>query len=122
MRDQFISQILGAISPGQTFDNPGGGTSKIKSISERGIYYKRGSSTISITFDDMYAAYDHFKGGEVTSTELRTFLPAVFDSMARPAGHSCNCTFFFMVLQEAGLAGPLEGAGVRGNPYSVELI
>jgi hypothetical protein len=45
----------------------------------------------------------------------------IFDSNARPAGHSCNCTFLFLVLKEIGLCGEIKGAGKAGNPFYVDI-
>lgn len=120
-RDEFIGRIRGAISVGITFRNPGGGTSRIENVNPRYIAYVRGHSTITFSLHHLYYAYAHFAGRRVSSTDLREFAPSIFDSAARPAGHSCNCTFFFQVLQEAGLASSLQGTGVRGDPYAVTL-
>lgn len=100
-------------------DNPGGGTSRIVAYSDTNVSYIRGSSRIAVAFTDLYAAYSSFKGKHVSSSDLRAFRPSVFDSAARRAGHSCNCTFLFCILNELNLSGPISGSGVRGNPYSV---
>ena len=120
-RSQFVQAARRAISPGREFTNPGGGTSRIKKVGSERISYVRGKSTIIISFQDLGDAYEEFKGRRVSSSDLRTFAPSVFDSTARPAGHSCNCTFFFLLVQETGLAGPLQGAGTRGDAYAVFL-
>lgn len=121
-KDQFKRAILREVPIGQTFNNPGGGTSMLNNISVKGISYVRGNTTIYVSFDSLYSAYDNFKGRRVSSTDLRAFAPSVFDSAAQPAGHSCNCTFFFQLLNRIGLSGPVQGRGVRGNPYSVVLV
>ena len=117
----FFRAIDQELTPGHTFVNPGGGTSRISKIDDREIHYVRGSSTIRVSLADLYSAYRQFLGQRVTSTDLREYAPNVFDSSARPAGHSCNCTFFFMLLQEIGLADATEGEGKRGSPYSVKI-
>jgi hypothetical protein len=70
----------------------------------------------------MFDAYARFKGGQMSSSDLKKIKPAVFDSQARPAGHSCNCTFLFMVLKEIGLITRIQGNGVSGNPFFVVLL
>ena len=117
--NEFRDRIRRAVTPGSTFQNPGGGTSLVKNLNNERISYIRGSSTISVSLADLFSAYKAFHGKRVSSTDLRKFSPAVFDSHGRPAGHSCNCTFLFEVLDRAGLAGDRSGSGVRGNPFSI---
>lgn len=119
--NKFAKLIRDVFPIGSRFENPGGGTSLITSFTPGKVAYKRGNSTIYVAFEDLYSAYSHFKGSVVTSTDLKTFLPSVFDSAARPAGHSCNCTFLFEVLERVGLADELSGRGVRGDPFKVEI-
>lgn len=120
-RDQFLSAIGAVVVPGDTFENPGGGTSRVVTIDSHAVSYIRGNSTFSVALSDLHDAYERFRGQRVSSSDLRAHKPAVFDSKARPAGHSCNCTFLFSLLQAADLAGPLLGSGVRGDPYAVEV-
>jgi hypothetical protein len=121
-RQEFIHAARIALPSGYMFDNPGGGTSRILSVDEKAITYLRRNSSIRVQFADLFRAYDQFKGRKVSSTDLRGFAPAVFDSNARPAGHSCNCTFLFHLLQRLSLTdGPLEGRGVRGDPFSISI-
>jgi hypothetical protein len=120
--DTFLTSIKRVFPVGTVIDNPGGGTSTIVGFSDRHASYKRGRSTISVAFADLHEAYSHFRGEEVTSTDLREFRPSVFDSAARPAGHSCNCTFLFRLLEGLRLSGQIDGSGVRGNPYSVRVF
>jgi hypothetical protein len=120
-RNQFVEAAQRAILPGQELANPGGGTSRIKSVRNGRISYVRGKSTISVSIHDFADTYEEFKDRRVSSSDLRTFRPSVFDSDARPAGHSCNATFFFLLVHEMGLAGPLEGTGTRGDPCAVFL-
>ena len=119
--DEFKAQIERSTPAGTVLDNPGGGTSKIIGFSSTKISYKRGSSTITVAFDDLHATYLRFKGQRVTSNDLKVFAPKVFDSAARPAGHSCNCTFLFLLLSQIDVGGEIEGAGVRGNPFAIEI-
>ena len=121
-RQEFIHAARQAFPSGYEFDNPGGGTTRILSVDAIGIAYRRGNSRISVQFADLYSAYERFKGRQVSSTDLRRFSPSVFDSNARPADHSCNCTFLFHVLQRLAVTdGPLEGRGVRGDPFSISI-
>lgn len=119
---EFVRRIREALPIGTVIDNPGGGTSKITGFTDERISYVRGSSTISVKLVDLHSAYESFCGKQVTSSELKKFAPAAFDSQARPAGHSCNCTFLFGALERAGLAGTLTGSGVRGAPFSAVFI
>ena len=121
-RQEFIRAARNAFPSGYTFDNPGGGTSHILGVGGNAIAYRRGNSSIRVLLTDLYRAFDSFRGQRVTSTDLRRFAPSVFDSNARPAGHSCNCTFLFHLLQRLELTdGGLEGRGVRGDPYSLVI-
>lgn len=118
---EFATSVQSVFPVGAIVDNPGGGTSRIASITESTVSYVRGNSTISVAFSDLYDAYNHFQGQYVSSSDLRAFRPSVFDSTARPAGHSCNCTFLFRTLERLELSGPITGSGVRGGPYGVTI-
>lgn len=120
--EEFKGRLLTEVSPCTVFQNPGGGTSRIKSITDERLSYVRGVSTISVRLLDLYSAYRHFAGTRVSSSDLRAFLPSVFDSKARPAGHSCNCTFLFELLGHVGLANSRSGSGTRGAPYSMVIV
>lgn len=97
-RSDFITAVIKAFPVGTVIANPGGGTSTITGYTVSSVSYVRGRSTIVVAFSDLYAAYNAFKGKDVTSTELRAFMPTVFDSAARPTGHSCNCTFLYQAI------------------------
>jgi hypothetical protein len=103
---------------GTVFDNPGGGTSTIVGYNDDKVSYVRGRSRMYLSYSDILAAYDTFHGKRVTTTALKKFAPAVFDSEARPAGHSCHCTTLFVLLGGLGLADGIQGNGVRGNPFT----
>jgi len=118
---RFVSNLKIAFPVGTVVTNPGGGTSTIVGVSESTISYIRGRSTIVVRFTELYDAYSNFKGGRCTSSDLRAYKPGVFDSTARPAGHSCNCTFLFRALEALRISGPITGTGVRGNPFSVDI-
>lgn len=117
--NEFIAAVKTAFPVGTVIDNPGSGTSKIVGYSGTDIFYVRGSSRIAVTFTDLHETYSAFRGKHVSSSDLRSFRPSVFDLAARPAGHSCNCTFLFCILKELNLSGPISGSGVRGDPYAV---
>ena len=103
-RDDFISLILTNIAIGEVFQNPGGGTSTIKRFDNEKIVYQRGNSDITLKMEKIYNAYEAFQGNFVTTNDLKKFDNS-FDSTARnPSGHSCNCTFSFLLLAKAGLA------------------
>ena len=118
----FADAVREALPEGTVIPNLGGGTSTIVRHNRSHISYRRGASSISVRFADLCAAYSYFRGRRVTSTDLRRYQPFVFDSAARPAGHSCNCTFMFTVLNAIGLCGPIEGSGMRGDPFAVQVF
>jgi hypothetical protein len=97
------------------------GTSEILKITDTKISYRRGKSKITVSFDDLFKAYSHFQGKRVTSSDLKKFLPSIFDSRARPAGHSCNATFLFTLLQHIGASGNIMGNGKAGDPFFVQI-
>ena len=119
--DTFKKKVKEAIPVGTVLQNPGGGTSVIVSYSDSGISYKRGNATIYVSFRDLFDAYSHFEGQQVTSSDLKSYAPSIYDSNARPAGHGCNCTFLFMVLCRLPLVVRIEGSGVRGDPFQVYI-
>jgi hypothetical protein len=122
MTFEKFSAVFRAFFPVDTVvDNPGGGTSKITKYSGVKVLYKRGRTVIPVSLKELHGAYEHFKGSVVSSAELRKFKPAVFNSAARPAGHSCNCTFFFCALSKLNLSGPLLGSGVAHHPFSAAI-
>jgi hypothetical protein len=106
---------------GAVWTNPGGGVSTIISVSAERISYRRGKSVMSVSIWDLFDAYALYRGRRVSTTELRAFRPVVFDSAARPAGHSCNCTIFFLLLERMGVVEGIQGKGVCGNPFYVDI-
>jgi len=116
---QFYDQLLISLPIGTILNNPGGGTTKISSYTKDNLAYVRGKSKIRVSIHDLYSAYSRFNGQVVTSTELRAYLPRVFDSKVN--GHSCNCTVLFMALKQMGLTGSIKGTGKRGDPFKVIL-
>ncbi len=119
---EFNELIEASIPVGTILENPGKGTSEISGYSDKNISYIRRKSTIRVAFKDLFNAYSHFRGQQVSSSMLKDFESKVFDSNARPAGHSCNCTFFFLILVRLNLAGKIEGKGVTRNPFFVNIF
>ena len=119
--DEFSLKLHQAVMPGIIFVNPGGGTSEVISVSSSKISYRRKSSTMTIRIESLYDAFSAFRNSRMSSPDLRAKWPVIFDSQARPAGHSCNATFLFLCLKEMGLISQIMGQGVRGNPYYVDL-
>lgn len=119
--EEFKSSIKVNIPVDTALENPGGGTSKIISYSENGVTYKRRNSAIYVSFEDLFSAYNYFKGLRVTSTDLKDYNHTTFDSHTANAGHSCNCTFLFLVLNRIGVVEEIKGRGVRGDPFFVDI-
>lgn len=118
---KFQALIKEALSDGDTFHYPGGGTSQVQQVLAYKVGYKRSKSTIYLSIPDMFSTFTEFSGSNITTNDLKRFRPEVYDSKALPAGHSSNCTFFFMVMKSIGLAGNIIGKGVRGNPFGIML-
>jgi hypothetical protein len=120
--EDFLRLFREKIRPGWVRENPGGGTSTVLSVSVNDtVRYQRKKSKIGVDIRDLYEAYRRFKGKQCRTTDLKASAPHIFDPFARPAGHSCNCTFLFLVLQEMGLCGEIKGAGKTGNPFYVDI-
>ena len=118
--DQFKHKIKLAVQVGTIFDNPGKGTSAVTALSDHGISYVRGRSVIHFSFQDIFDAFEYFNWGRVTSNDLKSYRPTVFDSKAND--HSCNCTFLFMLLRKIGIVSEISGQGVEGKPYFVDIF
>ena len=112
---EFYQRLVSSLPVGTVLRNPGRGTSEIVSYTDTQIVYKRGNSRIYVSIMDLYDAYERFRGKTVNSTGLRNYAPQVFDSTM--GGHSCNCTFLFMVLRAIGTIARIEGEGKRGSPF-----
>ena len=82
---QFVTALKSTIPVGTSIPNPGGGTSSILSYTDKNITYQRGKSPIAVGFEDLFRAYEKFKGKKVYTTDLKVFAPKVFDSTRR--GH-----------------------------------
>lgn len=120
-QDEFDARLGKAIPSGIVLSNPGGGVSEVLSIRNGLVSYRRGSSTISISTKSLFEAFSAFRGKRMTGPDLKARWPAVFDSSARPSGHSCNVTFLFLALARMTVASAVKGKGVRGDPFYVEI-
>ena len=121
--EEFVARARRALPVGYSFDNPKRGTSEIVSLNEQRVTYRRGLSRINVRWADLHEAYVRFASRRVSSRELRCAMPAVFDPAARPAGHSCNSTFLFHLLERLSLtSGDLQGRGVAGDPFAVTVL
>jgi hypothetical protein len=118
----FCAAIRKTISVGKAFDNPSGrGVSTILKIDSAKIVYMRGEHPIAIAFETLYKVYKKFLGKQCSSRDLRSYAPEAFDSKARPAGHSCNCTFLFLVFKALSIVDKINGKGVAGHPFYVYI-
>lgn len=118
---QLRELIFNSISVDTSFINPGGGSSIVMSINQERIVYKRGNSKISYKILDVLESYEYYKGEICSASDLKEFKPSVYDSTL--GGHSCNCTFLFLLLDEIGLVeNGIRGRGVRGDPFYVRII
>jgi len=105
------TKIVHCIPIGTIFNNPGGGTTTIHKYSDNKLFYIRGKSKISMSFEDIFNTYTTFKGTQVTTNDLKKYNNH-FDSKARkPSGHNCNCTSLFMILHRIGLAEEIKKFG-----------
>ncbi len=116
-REEFFKMIKEHFSVGNEFDNPKKGTSKIISITSDKITYRRINSSISLKIDIMYDAFIKFKGKKCSASDLEEFN----DTFRKNVGHTCNCSFFFIIMRELGLSSEIKGKGVVGNPFYVEF-
>jgi hypothetical protein len=119
-RDEFLSKIKGVVAEGSELDNPGRGVSTIVSIGQDKLSYRRKNSRIYLPYGAAIDAISKHKGDTLTSNDLKTLNPSVFDSSRN--GHSCNCTLLFCLLEKMGLTdGGIKGSGRRGSPFYVTL-
>ncbi len=115
----FKLLVMGIIPIGTVLQNPGGGTSIIKSLSNEEISYKRADFTFKISFRELFEEYDHFKGTEVSTNDLKTHTPSTYDT--KEGGHDCHCTFLFMILCRLPLVVGIEGRGKKGSPFFINI-
>jgi len=118
-RSGILVRVKETLKVGDVFENPGGGISTIKIITDNKIYYIRGSSTLSLDISAIEGIYDRFKGSICSTSDLKVYNPKIFDSKA--SGHSCNCTFLFTILKRLGIAGNIMGEGKRNSPFYIDI-
>ena len=119
-QQQFINLVMTNIVSGRIFNNPSGrGTTSIINNNGIKITYRRGNSKISIDIQQLWDAYQNFLGNTVSSTNLKQYRPHIYDSSQ--GGHSCNCTTLFLILRNIGIVNTINGKGVRGNPFWIQL-
>lgn len=97
--------------------NPLMGTTTIVDVDSYRVRYKRGNSIITLAIDDIYKVFEIYAGKNVSSTDLRTYNPGLYDS--KKGGHSCNCSFLFLILISSGFVSDIRGKGVKGDPFWV---
>ena len=119
--DEFVDRIARAVPVESVLQNPGGGTTTVLSYSDNVLRYKRGGSSFKVALRSLYEAFQAFRGRRLTSAKLAKFAPRTFDSRSPHNGHSCNCTTLYLLLREAGFVDQIRGAGVRGNPFYVDI-
>ena len=98
----FRERIEENIAVGDVLPNPGGGTSTIVRIEDKGVRYRRGKCGLLLQWDIFYRAYRQFCGNFVDTGDLKKFDNS-FDSKKQKV-HNCNFTFAFMLLERAELA------------------
>lgn len=118
---EFKELIYKKIVEGKKLSNPGGGTSIIDYVKKDRIKYIRKNSHMYLSIDIIYKKYKENIGKALNTNDLKEQNPEIFDSAAKPAGHSCNCTFLFMVLKELELVDSIKGLGKPGNPFYIEI-
>jgi hypothetical protein len=104
---------------GTVLNNPGGGTSTVLWVDDGRVCYQRGKSRFYVGLRDLYSAFMHFAGGDVTTRQLKDYSPGVFDSAQR--GHNCHCTFLFLALQQMGAVQEIWGHGHAGSPFGATI-
>ena len=115
----FKLLVKGIIPVGTVLQNPGGGTSIIKSLTDSNVTYIRGKTPITASFKALFCAYDNFKGKEVSTSDLKSHKPSVYDS--ENSGHSCHCTFLFMILCRLPLVVGIKGRGLPNSPFYIHI-
>ena len=117
--DTFVELIV-RLPEELIMDNPSGrGMSTIIWCDGKRVCYKRGDLRMYVDFHHLYEIYRRYSGRTVTTNDLRTMNPSVFDS--KQNGHSCHCTFLFMALRQMGVVSEIYGSGRTGNPFGVSL-
>jgi hypothetical protein len=116
--EEFKKAVIKNLPPGKILDNPGGGTTLIKSYTGDILKYQRGKSTFPASLKLFYEAKVKYTGLKLSSSTLKQLSP-MFDS--NRSGHSCNCTLLFMILRDIGIVDKILGNGRSGDPFYVIL-
>lgn len=120
MNSDTIRKLIEKSFPvGTKIQNPGRGCTKIGGYNVQKVSYMRRSSRMYLPYKTILSVIKSFNGQEVSSKTVKEFLPEIFDSQARPAGHSCNGTTLFLLLKGIGFTERIEGRGKRGNPFKI---
>ena len=117
--EEFVRSLRANVPNGLVMKNPGLGTSTVIWSDEERICYKRGQARLYVSLRDLYLGYSSHVGRKMSTNDLKSLAPAVFDSKLN--GHNCNCTFLFLVLQTMGLTEKIQGTGRTENPFWVFL-
>ena len=118
--NDLVAKIKSNLPIGIALNNPGGGTSTILDVQYNRLVYRRGNSRLYYNFADLVVAYDLYKGWLCSTINLKELEPSVYESKSN--GHSCNCTFFFMLLDYFGLTEDgICGSGRRGSPFYIKI-
>jgi hypothetical protein len=121
----FFDLIYKNIHIGDNFANPGGartgyGYRTVKTINMNEIIYVNSGTNseglITLPIQIFYEVIYEFQSSYCYTSQLKKFRPKVFDSTARPAGHSCNCTFLMSISDKLGFL-----ASGHGNEQIHEL-
>jgi hypothetical protein len=115
--DEFVNKARQALPVGAVFNNPRSGTSTIIHFENTHICYQRGDSCIRIKLVDIFETYVRFAGNRCDSSDLKEFRSSVFSQSA----HSCNCTFFFIVLHAMGLSSAPYKSPKNSNAFCVDV-
>lgn len=119
-KEQFIQLICQANLEGLVFNNTRKNPLNILGTNKERIHYQRGKSTVSLKYNQLFKAWDAFKGSTVTSEQLQDWKPEVFDSKGHPKpGHDSNCGMFLMLMEHLGLATDLDR---DGRSYRATLL
>jgi hypothetical protein len=121
--ETFFDLITKKIHVGDNFANPGGakpgdrggyGYRTVKTITmDKIVYFGAGTkseSKITLPIRTFHDVILEFQSSCCYTWQLKQFRPNIFDSTARPAGHSCNCTFLMSIADKLGFL-----ASGRGN-------
>jgi hypothetical protein len=116
--ETFSDLICKKILIGDNFANPGGakkgyGYRTVRTINRNQIvFFNAGTekeAPITLLIQKFYDVIFEFQSDCCDTFQLKKFSPEVFDSQARPAGHSCNCTFLMSISDKLGFLASGQG-------------